>query len=105
MTPSGPGDRSVRIVQTGQGLIAWTMFTSIAPCSEYLHICEIDLPGGGKTPPPIREAMFASLRAPLRRVLAPVDRADANEEREASDRRRAPLCDSRKTSARPARSS
>jgi hypothetical protein len=39
-----------------------------------------------KEPPPIREAAFASLQAPLRPVLAPVDPTDASEEREASGR-------------------
>src|SRR5262249_10731058 len=41
-----------------------------------------------KEPPPIREAAFASLKAPLRPVRAPVDPTDASEGREASGRRR-----------------
>ena len=59
--------------------------------------------GRTKEPPPIREAAFASLGVPLRPVLAPVDPTDASEEREATGRRRIPLYDSRKTTARPAR--
>ena len=58
-----------------------------------------------KEPPPIREAAFASLKAPLRPVRAPVDPTDASEGREASGRRRTLPYDSRKTNARPARSS
>ena len=58
-----------------------------------------------KEPPPIREAAFASLKARLRPVPAPVGLLDANEDREASGRRRTLQCDSRKTIARPARSS
>jgi hypothetical protein len=42
--------------------------------------------GRAKEPPPIREAAFASLKAPLRPVRAPVDPTDASEEREASGR-------------------
>jgi hypothetical protein len=69
--------------------------------------CMRELPVGQKTrePLPIREAAFASLKAPLRPVRAPVDPADASEGREASGRRRTLQCDSRKTIARPARSS
>ena len=37
-------------------------------------------------PPPIREAAFASLKAPLRPVPAQVDPTDASEGREASGR-------------------
>jgi hypothetical protein len=55
--------------------------------------------------PPIREAAFASLKAPLRPVPVPVDPMDGNEEREASGRRRILQCDNRKTNARPAQSS
>ena len=58
-----------------------------------------------KDPPPIREAAFASLKARLRQVRAPVDPMDASEGREASGRRRILQYDSRKTTARPARSS
>jgi len=54
---------------------------------------------------PIREAAFASLKAPLRPVRAPVGPTDASEGREASGRRRTLQYDSRKTNARPARSS
>ena len=54
---------------------------------------------------PICEAAFANLKAPLRPVPVPADPTDASEEREASGRRRILLCDSRKTTARPARSS
>jgi hypothetical protein len=39
-----------------------------------------------KEPPPIREAAFASLKAPLLPVPAPVDPTDASEEREVSGR-------------------
>jgi hypothetical protein len=39
-----------------------------------------------KKPPAIREAAFASLKAPLRPVRAPVDPTDAREERKASGR-------------------
>ena len=39
-----------------------------------------------KNPPPICEAAFASLQAPLRPVPAPVDPTDASGEREASGR-------------------
>ena len=53
----------------------------------------------------IREAAFASLRAPLQSVPAPIDPTDATEEHEASGRRKISLYDSRKTTARPARSS
>src|SRR3984885_9094866 len=59
--------------------------------------------GRTKAPSLIREAAFASLQAPVRLVRAPVDPTDAREERQASDRRRIPLYDSRKTNARPAR--
>jgi rhodanese-related sulfurtransferase len=58
-----------------------------------------------KSRPSIREAAFASLKAPLRPVRAPVDPTDAREEREASGRWRIALYDSRKTTARPARNS
>jgi hypothetical protein len=61
--------------------------------------------GRTEKPAPIREAAFASLKAPVRLVQAPADPADASEEREASARRRIPLYDSRKTTARLARSS
>ena len=61
--------------------------------------------GRTKELPPIREAAFASLKAPLRPVRAPVDPTDASEGREASGRRRTLQYDSRKTTARPARSS
>jgi len=53
----------------------------------------------------IREAAFASLKGPLRPVPVPVDPTDGSEEREASDRRRILQYGSRKTNARPARSS
>ena len=56
-------------------------------------------------PHPIREAAFSSLKAPVRLVLALADPADVSEERGASGRRRIPLYDSRKTTARLARSS
>jgi hypothetical protein len=56
-------------------------------------------------PPPIREAAFASLMAPLPPVPALVDPTDASGEREASGRRRILQYDNRKTTARPARSS
>jgi hypothetical protein len=42
--------------------------------------------GRTKEPPLIREAAFASLKAPLRPVPAQVDPTDASEEREASGR-------------------
>ena len=42
--------------------------------------------GRTKEPPLIREAAFASLKAPLRPVPAQVDPADASEERQASAR-------------------
>ena len=42
--------------------------------------------GRTKEPTSIREAAFASLKAPLRPVPARVDRPDARAEREASDR-------------------
>ena len=42
--------------------------------------------GRTKELPPIREAAFASLKAPLRPVPAPVDPTDASEERAASGR-------------------
>jgi hypothetical protein len=54
---------------------------------------------------PSRELALASLKAPLRPARAPVDPTDATEEREASGQRRIALYDSRKTIARPARSS
>jgi hypothetical protein len=54
---------------------------------------------------PIREAAFASLKARPRPVPVPVDPMDGSEEREVSGRRRILQCDSRKTNARPARSS
>jgi hypothetical protein len=54
---------------------------------------------------PIREAASASLKAPLRPAPVPIGPADASEEREASVRRRIPQYDSRRTNARPARSS
>jgi hypothetical protein len=57
-----------------------------------------------KSHPPIREAAFASLMAPLRPVPALVDPTDASGEREASGRRRILQYDNRKTTARPARS-
>ncbi|MGA9138180.1 MAG: hypothetical protein WBZ39_09630 [Methylovirgula sp.] len=60
---------------------------------------------GNQKAAPIREAAFASLKAPLRLAPAPVDPTDASEEREASGRRRIALYDSRKTTARPARNS
>ena len=66
-----------------------------------VHIADINT----KEPPPIREAAFASLKAPLRPVRAPVDPTDASEGREASGRRRTLQYDSRKTIARLARSS
>jgi hypothetical protein len=53
----------------------------------------------------IRGAAFASLKAPLHPVPAPVDPTDASEERQASGRRRILEYGSRKTNARQARSS
>jgi len=66
--------------------------------------CDAEI-GNQKKPPPIREAAFASLMAPLRPVPALVDPTDASGEREASGRRRILRYDNRKTTARPARSS
>ena len=60
---------------------------------------------GTKKPPPIREAAIASLKAPLRPVPVPVDPTDASEELQASGLRGILEYGSRKTSARPARSS
>jgi hypothetical protein len=60
---------------------------------------------GNQKAAPIRELAFASLKAPLRPVRAPVDPTDAREAREASGWRRIALYDSRKTTARPARNS
>ena len=57
-----------------------------------------------KEPVPIREAAFASLKAPLRPVPAPVDPTDASEGREASGQRTFLRYGSRKTTARQARS-
>ncbi len=42
--------------------------------------------GRTKEPPLIREEAFASLKAPLQPVRAPVDPTDASKEREASGR-------------------
>jgi hypothetical protein len=53
----------------------------------------------------IREAAFASLKAPLHPVPAPVDPTDASQEPQASGRRRILGYGSRKTNARLARSS
>jgi len=64
--------------------------------------CDAEI--GNQKAGPIRELAFASLKAPLRPARASVDPMDAREEREASGRRRILLYDSRKTSARLARS-
>jgi hypothetical protein len=61
--------------------------------------------GGARRARPTREAAFASPKAPLRPVPVPVGLTDAREEREASGRRRILRFGSRKTTARPARSS
>ena len=45
-----------------------------------------DRVGRAKKPPPIREAAFASLKAPLQPVRASVDPTDASEEGEAPGR-------------------
>jgi hypothetical protein len=55
--------------------------------------------------PPIREAAFASLKVPLHPVPVSVDPTGGSEAWEASGRRKILQCDSRKTNARPARSS
>jgi hypothetical protein len=57
-----------------------------------------------KEPVPIREAAFASLKAPLRPVPAPVDPTDESEGREASGQRTFLRYGGRKTTARQARS-
>jgi hypothetical protein len=59
----------------------------------------------GQRAAPIREAAFASLKAPLRPGRAPVVPTDASEEREASGRQKSLPYGSRRTTARPARSS
>jgi len=78
---------------------------AIRPLGKSLRTSHRPPPNGRQSAPPIHEAAFASLQAPLRPVQAPVDPRDASEEREASGRRRIALYDSRKTTARPARSS
>ena len=68
--------------------------------------CEaVEWRGRSRRARPIREAAFASLKAPLLPVPARVDLMDAREEDEALGRRRIPQCGSRKTSTCPARSS
>jgi hypothetical protein len=69
--------------------------------SENLH----DMRHPLKQPTSIREAAFASLKAPLRPVRALVDPAGAREGLAVSGRRRTLRYDSHKTIARSARSS
>jgi len=81
----------------------WTVVQSMSALPPE-SACDAEI-GNQKKLPPIREAAFASLMAPLRPVPALVDPTDASGEREASGRRRILQYDNRKTTARPAQSS
>src|SRR5215467_1958431 len=75
-------------------------------CSARGHVCYGPIADiAHERAAPTREAAFASLKAPLRPVPAPVDPMDGSEEPEASGRGRILRYDNRKTTARAAQSS
>jgi hypothetical protein len=96
---------------------SWTLIRQGRNCGSTISnrsdsqagLCDAEIRPRGLRPnqraAPICEAAFASLKALVRLVRAPVDVTDASEEREDSGRRRIAPYDNRKTTARPVRNS